>query len=129
VVLDSQALPIAGVNLIGDAIPLVSAATPSHGRRRAAYLAQHPLCVFCEREGVVTAAAVVDHVVAHQGDHDRFWDSDNWQSLCKRHHDSAKQRQEKGRPEGAGGQKVWVLSLGTGALGKVLRPRNSNRGV
>jgi 5-methylcytosine-specific restriction enzyme A len=102
--------------------------TTAWQKARATYLAQHPLCVFCEREGLVTAAAVVDHVEAHQGDNERFWNPDNWQSLCKRHHDSAKQRQEKKQREGVGAQKVWVVSLGTGALGKLLRPRNSTGG-
>ncbi len=37
-------------------------------KARAAYLARHPLCVFCERDGRVTAAAVVDHIEAHRGD-------------------------------------------------------------
>ena len=76
----------------------------------------------------MTAAAVVDHVEAHQGDNERFWNPDNWQSLCKRHHDSAKQRQEKKQREGVGAQKVCVVSLGTGALGNLLRPRNSTGG-
>ena len=91
-------------------------------KARAAYLAQHPLCVFCEREGVVTAAVVVDHVDPHRGDHEMFWDQDNWQSLCKRHHDSTKQRQDTARPPGW--SKVHDLHRGTGALGKLLRPRN-----
>jgi 5-methylcytosine-specific restriction endonuclease McrA len=66
---------------------------------------------------------VVDHVVAHRGDHQKFWDPDNWQSLCQPHHDSAKQRQERNRPEG-GGSKVHDPRSGTGALAKLLRPRN-----
>jgi 5-methylcytosine-specific restriction endonuclease McrA len=98
--------------------------TTAWQRAREAYLAQHPLCIFCERDGLVTAATVVDHVEAHHGDDARFWDSGNWQSLCKPHHDSTKQRQEKSRPRGAGGQKVHDPSLGTGPLGKLLRPRN-----
>jgi 5-methylcytosine-specific restriction enzyme A len=61
---------------------------------RLGYLAQHPLCVMCQAEGRVEAATVVDHKVPHRGDMARFWDSDNWQSLCKPHHDSAKQRME-----------------------------------
>ena len=79
--------------------------TTAWQKARATYLAQHPLCVFCEREGLVTAAAVVDHIEAHQGDNERFWNPDNWQSLCKRHHDSAKQRQEKKQRRGGGGPK------------------------
>ncbi len=57
-------------------------------RARAYYLRAHPLCVYCEREGITKAAEVVDHITPHKGDWDLFWDSDNWQSLCKSHHDS-----------------------------------------
>jgi 5-methylcytosine-specific restriction enzyme A len=56
-------------------------------KARAHYLRAHPLCVYCEREGITKAAEVVDHITPHKGDWDLFWDSDNWQSLCKRHHD------------------------------------------
>jgi 5-methylcytosine-specific restriction endonuclease McrA len=89
---------------------------------------QHPLCAFCVAKGLVTAAVVVDHIEAHDGDYEKFWDSENWQSLCKRHHDSTKQRQEKKRLEGGGGQKVHDPSSGTGAPAKFLRPRNSSGG-
>ena len=64
-------------------------------KARAAYLAQNPLCVFCERQGLVTAAAVVDHIEPHHGDPQKFWNTDNWQPLCRPHHDGTKQRQEK----------------------------------
>ena len=70
-----------------------------YGRRwkkaRAAYLRANPLCVFCERRGRVTAATVVDHIIPHRGDARLFWDRSKWQSLCKPHHDSAKQAEEK----------------------------------
>ena len=63
-------------------------------RARLGHLARHPLCVQCEREGLSEAATVVDHIVPHRGDMALFWDSENWQSLCKPHHDSWKQAQE-----------------------------------
>lgn len=73
------------------------------------YLRKHPLCVYCQRAGIVTAARVVDHIVAPKlkeaidsGDEGRisraralFWDSWNWQSLCKTCHDSVKQSEER----------------------------------
>jgi len=72
-------------------------------KARATYLRSHPLCVMCEREGRVTAATVVDHIVPHRGDQRLFWDvENNWQSLCKSHHDSAKQREERGRTQAVG---------------------------
>jgi 5-methylcytosine-specific restriction enzyme A len=64
-------------------------------RARVAYLVAHPLCRLCEQLGRVTAATVVDHVVPHRGDRALFWDSGNWQPLCKPCHDGAKARQER----------------------------------
>lgn len=54
---------------------------------RAAYLRRHPLCVQCQKEGRLTAATVVDHIIPHRGDQYLFWDQENWQSLCKDCHD------------------------------------------
>ena len=42
----------------------------------------------CAKEGQTTAAIVVDHIVDHKGDQELFWNEDNWQSLCKPHHDA-----------------------------------------
>ncbi|MFV3402860.1 HNH endonuclease [Pseudomonas sp. NY15463] len=63
-------------------------------KARERYLRDHPLCVFCERNGRTAAANVVDHIVAHRGDMVLFWDQANWQSLCKSCHDSVKQAEE-----------------------------------
>ena len=52
-----------------------------------AYLAAHPLCVNCMKEGRYTKATVVDHIVPHRGDETLFWDQNNWQALCKKCHD------------------------------------------
>lgn len=56
-------------------------------RARAKYLRRHPLCVHCQRDGKLVAGNVVDHITAHRGDPALFWDTANWQTLCKRHHD------------------------------------------
>lgn len=53
----------------------------------AQYLAEGPLCVECERQGIVKQAECVDHLRPHRGDVILFWDITNWQSLCKRCHD------------------------------------------
>lgn len=50
----------------------------------------------CEREGRITAAKVVDHIIPHKGDQTLFWDKANWQSLCAPHHNRDKQREERG---------------------------------
>lgn len=80
-------------------------------RARLYYLRKHPLCVYCQREQRTALATVVDHIVPHRlkdaidsGDQDRiaaarrlFWDSANWQPLCKPHHDGQKQAEERRR--------------------------------
>jgi len=53
---------------------------------RLLYLAEHPLCVICQQEGIITAATVVDHIKAHRGDYSLMWDETNWQALCSKHH-------------------------------------------
>lgn len=65
-------------------------------KARATYLKRHPLCRQCEDEGLITAATVVDHIVPHRGDQGLFWDTDNWQPLCKRHHDTKTVREDGG---------------------------------
>jgi 5-methylcytosine-specific restriction enzyme A len=57
-------------------------------RARSRYLAEHPWCVHCLVEGRRTPATVVDHVEPHRGDERLFWDQDQWQVLCKQHHDA-----------------------------------------
>lgn len=68
-------------------------------KARERYLRLHPLCVMCEAEKPrrITPATIVDHKTPHGGDMQLFWDESNWQSLCKPHHDSDKQRQEKAK--------------------------------
>jgi len=65
-------------------------------KARAAYLAKHRLCVMCQARGVVRLALVVDHRVPHKGDRALFWDSENWQALCKACHDGVKQALDRG---------------------------------
>ncbi|VVM59464.1 HNH endonuclease [Pseudomonas fluorescens] len=63
-------------------------------KARERYLRDHPLCVYCARQGLTAAASVVDHKAPHRGDQDLFWDASNWQPLCKPCHDSVKQAEE-----------------------------------
>ena len=78
---------------------------------RNAYLYEHPLCVFCLKEGKTVAAGVVDHIVPHKGDQALMWDMGNLQSLCASHHNSDKQMLERsGRKRttfDADGRVVW----------------------
>ena len=70
--------------------------TAAWRRLREQQLAMQPLCEFCLLTEEVTAADVVDHKLRHNGDIDLFFDPTNLQSLCKRHHDSAKQMIDRG---------------------------------
>ncbi len=55
-------------------------------RLRLDFLKKNPLCVYCQREGRVTEAKVVDHIIPHRGDQKLFWNQNNWQALCKSWH-------------------------------------------
>lgn len=50
---------------------------------RKGYLAKHPLCAECERQGLTAAATELDHITPHKGDKDVFWDRSNWEGLCR----------------------------------------------
>ena len=50
------------------------------------YIMNNPVCVMCEREGIIREADVVDHIIPIRQGGKRF-DKNNLQSLCKRHHD------------------------------------------
>lgn len=79
-------------------------------KARVHFLAAHPLCVMCEREHVVAAATLVDHIVPHKGDRSLFWDRSNWQPLCAAHHNRDKQAIERGgRPRQAIGPDGWPV--------------------
>jgi len=56
-------------------------------KARLIYLGKHPLCVECEKEGKAEPGTIIDHIIPHKGDMKLFWDTSNWQGLCKRHHD------------------------------------------
>jgi 5-methylcytosine-specific restriction protein A len=91
---------------------LLSAHRRGYGRTwakaRLGYLQAHPTCAMCEQVGRLSLAAVVDHRRPHrlgaalESGNERaiaaarrlFWDSTNWQALCKSCHDGAKQSQD-----------------------------------
>jgi 5-methylcytosine-specific restriction protein A len=64
-------------------------------RLRRLQLITHPLCTYCERQGVITAATVADHIDPHKGDLALFYDADNLQSLCDSCHSRIKQIEER----------------------------------
>lgn len=63
--------------------------------KRLTQLTAYPLCRLCEASALVVGAVIADHIEPHKGDLHLFWNGE-LQSLCKRCHDSAKQRQERG---------------------------------
>lgn len=75
-----------------------SSAARGYGSRwqkaRDSWLKRHPLCKMHAELGAIVPATVVDHVIPHRGDKALFWDSTNWQSLCKECHDRHKKRLE-----------------------------------
>ena len=54
---------------------------------RAAVLAAEPLCRFCDAEGRITPATIVDHIVPIAEAPDRRLDTTNLRPLCKPCHD------------------------------------------
>jgi len=48
----------------------------------------------CLADGYIEEAKIVDHINPHRGDINIFYNGP-FQSLCKVHHDSTKQREEK----------------------------------
>jgi 5-methylcytosine-specific restriction protein A len=67
------------------------------------FLRANPLCRLCQQQDRVEAATVTDHIVPHRGDMRLFWDRQNWQPLCKRHHDAKTAREDGGFGRGAAG--------------------------
>jgi hypothetical protein len=64
----------------------------------------------CEADGKIELARICDHIEPHKGDEDRFY-AGPFQSLCKLHHDSTKQRNEKRKVEIGGDVKGEPIDL------------------
>ena len=75
-------------------------------KARERFLRTHPLCCYCQREGRIAPADVVDHITPHRGDMVLFWNEANWQPLCKRCHDTTKAREERS----GGVESLWPLA-------------------
>ncbi|RWR44981.1 HNH endonuclease [Sinirhodobacter ferrireducens] len=57
---------------------------------RARHIRKHPFCVICG-----APATDVDHIIPRRVAPERRLDPTNLQSLCKKHHSGAKQREER----------------------------------
>lgn len=64
-------------------------------RARLQFLNLNPLCCYCDKQGKVKPANIVDHIKPHKGDYNLFWDESNWQAMCKECHDGIKDREER----------------------------------
>ena len=53
---------------------------------RAAFIATHPLCAECDRNGLIVAAVDVHHIIDRVVDPSKTFDWDNLESLCKSCH-------------------------------------------
>lgn len=63
-------------------------------RRSARYRASHPICVECERKGIIVVVDVVDHKIPVADRPDLRLDPKNWWSLCTLCHNGIKRRME-----------------------------------
>lgn len=74
-------------------------------KQRRRRLADHPVCVYCDREGITKATEELDHIIPlSQGGSD---DDDNIQGLCKFHH-RIKSATEDSSHEAASNHPVWL---------------------
>jgi 5-methylcytosine-specific restriction protein A len=64
-------------------------------RARASHLRASPLCRYCEIEGRIAAATLVDHLYPHRGDRAVFWRREWWVSACAACHSGWKQALER----------------------------------
>lgn len=64
---------------------------------RARFLRGQVRCKMCGSLFKSSLDRILDHVRPHRGEEKLFLDPTNWQALCKKCHDSHKQRHEKGK--------------------------------
>ncbi len=76
-----------------------SSAARGYGARwqkaRLAFLAEHPLCMICNRKGISQSATVVDHLLPWTPENGLQWERLGWSPLCFPHHDVDKQRADR----------------------------------
>lgn len=69
------------------------------------YKDNNPLCVHCDRDGLVGPADVADHIVRIEDGGDK-WIENNIQSLCNQHHNSKSGRESSVKYKGDTPKKV-----------------------
>jgi len=60
-------------------------------------LMREPLCCFCLKLGIITAANTVNHIKPHRGDEALAFDPENLESCCKPCHDIHGDAQDRGK--------------------------------
>ena len=83
----------------------------SYQESRAAWLMTHPLCATCGEPG-----NVLDHITPHKGDRAKYFDQDNWQTLCKTCHDAKTYAETRGAGSPSGGH--LIVTMGAPGSGK-----------
>lgn len=71
--------------------------TPAWQKMRASVLSKKPLCVECERTGIVKVATLVDHIIPYRKRPDLGLIRDNLRPLCHRCHGMIGRRTTNGR--------------------------------
>lgn len=64
------------------------------------FLSKYPFCAVCG-----CPATVADHIQPHRGNEIIFWDENNLQPLCWKHHSAKTLKENKYFKEGIGGEK------------------------
>ncbi len=82
---------------------------------RTNFIKLNPWCVMCRAAHISRRATIVDHIKPHRGDERLFWDTNNWQPMCKPCHDGAKQAFERsGKIRQQVGLDGWCIDGGGG---------------
>ena len=68
--------------------PRAARNTAHYRKIRARFLASRPLCASCEKRGIIRPAEELDHIIPARRAPDKFWDSENFQGLCRKCHEA-----------------------------------------
>lgn len=68
----------------------------AYRRARAVFMAEHPFCAECEKQGRQSLSTELDHIKPHKGNRALFYGTMNWQALCKPCHDAKTAREDGG---------------------------------
>ena len=81
-------------------------------KARKRFLALHPLCVECMKEGRYVAATDVDHIIPHRGNRELFWNMSNGVELEPKFVDVAVERYRQYVEENNTGGDIYLIRNG-----------------